>query len=144
MSWSAWLGQKSAPESCRIVANADESADAIPVKRRPVSRLWSSFSAVGRDRSSNPLPADHLEPSSAPPCPPSDGFPILDADHCASADDADCEHIYEEIIDKPLPGGLTRAGRGSFAGATRQDILRYLEELRKKNPAGILATDRSG
>ena len=48
------------------------------------------------------------------------------------------EHIYEEIDDKPLAGGLTRAERGSFAGATRQDILRYLEELRKKNPPGML------
>ena len=55
------------------------------------------------------------------------------------------EHIYEEIGDvKPLvvvEGGLfSRSSRaGSFAGASRQDILRYLDELRRKHPTGVIS-----
>lgn len=91
-------------------------------KRRPVSRLWPSFSSIGRDRSASRVQAD---PSLLLPPP------------------AEEEHIYEEIDDMKERGrGLSRAGRGgSFAGASRQDILRYLEELRKKHPTGIISVE---
>jgi len=152
VSWSAWLGNQKSNIADPLKSNtkADE-ADAIPVKRRPVSRLWSSFSAVGREKSVNaPVLSQQCDANGDPVvkdcgCHAPDASSNVDADTDAEADDTSpYDHIYEEIIDKPLPGGLTRAGRGSFAGATRQDILRYLEELRKKNPADILVGDRFG
>lgn len=98
-------------------------------KRRPVSRLWPSFSSIGRDRSASraPAPDQPLTPS------------------------PEEEHIYEEIDESQAAQhrntinnnrGICRAGRGgSFAGASRQDILRYLEELRKKHPTGIISVE---
>lgn len=103
------------------VITRPESAGDEP-KRRPVSRLWPSFSSIGRDRSASRVQAD---PSALLPPPVEE------------------EHIYEEIDDLKERGrGLSRAGRGgSFAGASRQDILRYLEELRKKHPTGIVSVE---
>lgn len=81
--------------------------------RRPVSRLWPSFSSIGR---SNQQPNNNRNARSSSRPPPE-------------------EHIYEEIDDKhlhrqpeqPQPSvtngitGFSRTGRGgSFAGATRQ------------------------
>lgn len=109
------------PPPVTVVTRPDPPSVDEP-KRRPVSRLWPSFSSIGRDRSASRVQAD---PSLLLPPP------------------AEEEHIYEEIDDiKERGRGLSRAGRGgSFAGASRQDILRYLEELRKKHPTGIISVE---
>lgn len=108
------------PAAATVTTRAEPAGD--EPKRRPVSRLWPSFSSIGRDRSASRVQAD---PSALLPPP------------------AEEEHIYEEIDDiKERGRGLSRAGRGgSFAGASRQDILRYLEELRKKHPTGIISVE---
>lgn len=144
MSWTAWSGHQhhqqeaeafeavkedkpparnrtSEPPVATVVTRPEPPSGYEP-KRRPVSRLWPSFSSIGRDRSAGRVQAD---PSLLLPPP------------------AEEEHIYEEIDDiKERGRGLSRAGRGgSFAGASRQDILRYLEELRKKHPTGIISVE---
>lgn len=144
VSWTAWSGHQQANQETesgeltetvredRTITNVRQvdlsptvitrqEASGDEPKRRPVSRLWPSFSSIGRDRSASRVQAD---PSQLLP-PPEE------------------EHIYEEIDDnKEHSRGLNRAGRGgSFAGASRQDILRYLEELRKKHPTGIISVE---
>lgn len=128
MSWTAWSGHAPPDDGVRATASlGDEKSPnrataARPSdgdgKRRPVSRLWPSFSSIGRDRSAN---------RSEQPSPE--------------------EHIYEEIDEvneqrQAKSTGLTRTGRGgSFAGASRADILRYLDELRKKHPSGVMSAE---
>ena len=144
VSWTAWTGHQQHQQEAEVFETVKEekslaknrtmevgaaAAVARPdppsvdePKRRPVSRLWPSFSSIGRDRSASRIQAD---PSLLLPPPVEE------------------EHIYEEIDDiKDRGRGLSRAGRGgSFAGASRQDILRYLEELRKKHPTGIISVE---
>ena len=136
VSWTAWSGHASLDDGGRPTIAISSSLDdkspnqattaARPsygeVKRRPVSRLWPSFSSIGRDRSANRNSGDQQQQQSLE------------------------EHIYEEIDDVNKERGkstaLTRSGRGgSFAGASRSDILRYLEELRKKHPSGMINAD---
>lgn len=129
VSWTAWSGHASVDESGRVSEDKSAAVGAPAhgrpsdeAKRRPVSRLWPSFSSIGRDRS-----AQRREPRPPSPSPPPPD-----------------EHIYEEIDDvkRPAPVALTRTGRGgSFAGASRADILRYLDELRKKQPNGAVSAD---
>lgn len=133
VSWTAWSGHQEhqatevTAEQVEMVIKEEKPALPVPVvvdepKRRPVSRLWPSFSSIGRDRSASRVQAD----------------PSL-----TLAPQPEEEHIYEEIDESKDHGrGLSRAGRGgSFAGASRQDILRYLEELRKKHPTGIISVE---
>ena len=129
VSWTAWSGHQdhqpvevSAEEMSKPTAAAPRPPETDEPQRRPVSRLWPSFSSIGRDRSAGRIQSD---PLSMLPSQPEE------------------EHIYEEIDEsKDSSRGLSRAGRGgSFAGASRQDILRYLEELRKKHPTGIISVE---
>lgn len=141
VSWTAWSGQQQANQESETVDNVKEENKNLVVassvitrqeplsgdepKRRPVSRLWPSFSSIGRDRSASRI--QQTEPSQVLSCQPEE------------------EHIYEEIDenkDHQSNRGFSRAGRGgSFAGASRQDILRYLEELRKKHPTGMISVE---
>ena len=120
VSWTAWSGQE---------PPATPSQEQEESKRnRAASRLWPSITSIGRS----------LIPSSPAPPPPVET-------------EGPEEHIYEEIGDvrsqqqqQPLvvvEGGLfSRTSRaGSFAGASRQDILHYLEELRRKHPTGVIS-----
>lgn len=140
VSWTAWSGQQQATQESEtgdavkeenkpaglassVITRQEPLAGDEP-KRRPVSRLWPSFSSIGRDRS-----ASRVQQSDQPQ--------VLAAQQ-------EEEHIYEEIDESKdhQSRGLSRAGRGgSFAGASRQDILRYLEELRKKHPTGIISVE---
>lgn len=148
VSWTAWSGHQMYQQEndpCDLATRDDKTLngrkhDLSPsiastarpepttdeAKRRPVSRLWPSFSSIGRDRS---VSRSQTETSPSHPLPPS----------------PEEEHIYEEIDEnkeQPNVRGLSRNGRGgSFAGASRQDILRYLEELRKKHPTGIISVE---
>ena len=119
-------------------------------KRRPVSRLWPSFTAIRRDRSLQT--SGHVKASASghtsDAAPHGGTQPVADDMEPETDHRYTDEHIYEEIDEKREPPdgdsdgvdhrslepvGLSRVGRGSFAGASRQDILRYLEELRKKS-----------
>lgn len=143
VSWTAWSGQQQARENqesetgdnvkeemknigvASPVITRQEPLSGDEPKRRPVSRLWPSFSSIGRDRSASRVQQpDQSQPALSSP--------------------QEEEHIYEEIDESKehQSRGLSRAGRGgSFAGASRQDILRYLEELRKKHPTGMISVE---
>ena len=155
ISWTAWAGREAGQpaasaasssttghfatfprqhEASSGVGGACHGSVKAPTKRRPVSRLWPSFSNFGRPDyqtirgSENPEQPPRQQVREPP-----------DQEHE--------ENIYEEIDDGDQDDQddnlafQSRFGRSSFAGASRQDILRYLEQVRNKKDHFTNSTD---